>query len=236
MQGKVYLVPTVLSEDEIALQTIPAYVLDAVKDCKVFFVENEKTARRFLKKLWREMVIDNYSWYAIHKAEEEVKGRFIQHLNAGDNIGIISEAGCPGVADPGQLLVEAAQQQGAVVNPLVGPSSILLALMASGMNGQNFQFCGYLPIDNQARRKALRELEAESSKKNCTQIFIETPYRNNQLVKDVLESCRNETRFCIAVDITATTESIITKSVAEWKKKQAADIHKRPAIFLLKSA
>jgi 16S rRNA (cytidine1402-2'-O)-methyltransferase len=230
--GKVYLIPTVLYED--ALETIPAYLLDAVKDCSVFFVENEKTARRFLKKLWREMVIDDYLWYAIHKAEDTVKKEFLQALQAGKHIGIISEAGCPGVADPGQILVEAAQQAGALVKPLVGPSSILLALMASGMNGQCFQFHGYLPIDSLERKKKIRELEADSQKRNCTQLFIETPYRNNPLIKDLLDSCRDETRLCIAVDITAPSETIRTRSVKEWKK-QTPDIHKRLAIFLLQA-
>ncbi|HEY1019246.1 MAG TPA: SAM-dependent methyltransferase [Sediminibacterium sp.] len=230
--GKVYLIPTVLYED--ALETIPAYLLDAVKDCSVFFVENEKTARRFLKKLWREMVIDDYQWFAIHKAEDAVKTQFLQALKAGKHIGVISEAGCPGVADPGQVLVEAAQQAGAMVKPLVGPSSILLALMASGMNGQCFQFHGYLPIDSLERKKKIRELEADSQKRNCTQLFIETPYRNNPLIKDILDSCREETRLCIAVDITAPSETIRTRSVKQWKQ-QVPDIHKRLAIFLLQA-
>lgn len=230
--GKVYLIPTVLYED--ALETIPAYLLDAVKDCSVFFVENEKTARRFLKKLWREMVIDDYQWFAIHKAEDAVKTQFLQALKAGKHIGIISEAGCPGIADPGQVLVEAAQQAGAMVKPLVGPSSILLALMASGMNGQCFQFHGYLPIDSLERKKKIRELEADSQKRNCTQLFIETPYRNNPLIKDILDSCREETRLCIAVDITALSETIRTRSVKQWKQ-QVPDIHKRLAIFLLQA-
>jgi 16S rRNA (cytidine1402-2'-O)-methyltransferase len=230
MTGKVYLIPTVLHEE--ALQTIPAYILDAVKDCSVFFVEQEKTARRFLKKLWREMVIDDYQWFAIHKAETEVRSQFVQLLKEGKNIGIISEAGCPGVADPGQVLVEAAQAINAVVKPLVGPSSILLALMASGMNGQCFQFHGYLPIDAAERKKKIKELETDSYKRNCTQLFIETPYRNNALISDLLQSCKQETKLCLAVDITATNESIQTKTIQEWKK-QPVDIHKRLAIFLL---
>lgn len=229
-KGKVYLIPTVLFED--SLQTIPPYITDAVKDCQVFFVENEKTARRFLKKLWKEMVIDDYQWFAIHKAEEAVRKVFIDHLKEGNNIGIISEAGCPGVADPGQVLVEAAQNELVTIKPLVGPSSILLALMASGMNGQCFQFHGYLPIDSLDRKKKIKELEADSHKRNCTQIFIETPYRNNPLVKDLLDSCRDETKLCIAVDLTAATESIRTQSTRQWKK-QVPDIHKRLAIFLL---
>jgi len=228
--GKVYLIPTVLYEE--ALETIPAYILDAVKDCQVFFVENDKTARRFLKKLWREMVIDDYQWFIIHKAEEEVKQSFLKLLKEGKNIGIISEAGCPGVADPGQVLVEAAQQNKLFVKPLVGPNSILLALMASGMNGQCFQFHGYLPIDSLERKKKIKELESDSQKRNCTQIFIETPYRNNPLIKEVLETCKEETRFCIAVDITGSSETIRTQSVKKWKQ-EILDIHKRLAIFLL---
>lgn len=228
--GKVFLIPTVLHEE--ASETIPLYVLDAVKECQVFFTENERTARRYLKMLWREMVIDDYKWFTIHKAEEEVQQTFIQLLNGGNNIGIISEAGCPGVADPGQLLVNAAQKTGAIIKPLVGPNSILLALMASGMNGQRFQFVGYLPIDSDARKTTIKELENESAKKNCTQIFIETPYRNNQLIKDLILTCKPQTQLCIAVDITVPAESIVTKPIAEWKK-QLPDIHKRPAIFLL---
>lgn len=236
MKGTVYLIPTFLQEDETAKKVLPAYIIEAVKDCTVFFVENEKTARRFLKKIWKEMVIDDYQWYTIHKAEAEVLPAFIQHLKEGKKIGIISEAGCPGIADPGQVLIEAAQQHNAIIKPLVGPSAILLALMASGMNGQTFQFTGYLPIDSAERKKTIKELEDYSLKKKCTQIFIETPYRNNQLINDILITCRNETRLCIAVDITAATESIKTKTIAGWKKEQAPDIHKRPAIFLLYGA
>ncbi len=238
MKGKVYLIPTVLHDDEKAFEALPAYILDAIKDCSVFFAENEKTARRFFKKLWKaclpgqEMIIDDYEWHAIHKAEEAVKTKFIQLLKERKNIGIVSEAGCPGIADPGQILVEAAQQLNATVHPLVGPSSILLALMASGMNGQCFQFVGYLPIESSARKKTIKELEEYSHKKNYTQIFIETPYRNNQLINDVLQTCKAETKFCIAVDITSSTESIKTKTIKEWKQ-QVPELNKRPAIFLL---
>lgn len=230
--GSVYLIPTVLHDEEQALQALPVYILDAVKNCNTFFVENEKTARRFLKKLWREMVIDDYTWFTIHKAEDAVRTSFLTQLQQGRNIGIISEAGCPGIADPGQILVAAAQKAGVTVKPLVGPSSILLALMASGMNGQGFRFHGYLPIDSLARKQAIRQLEADSQKQNCTQIFIETPYRNNQLINDVLQNCRPDTRFCIAADITASTEKIRTRTVKEWKQ-QVPDEHKKPVIFLL---
>lgn len=228
--GTVYLIPTFLHED--ALEVLPAYLLDAVKNCSVFFVENEKSARRYLKKLWREMVIDDQQWFAIHKAETEVQQAFKQLLLQGKSIAIISDAGCPGVADPGQILVNVAQQNGAVVKPLVGPSSILLALMASGMNGQQFQFNGYLPIDNLDRKNAIKNLENYSAKNNCTQIFIETPYRNNQLIKELLAACKDTTQLCIAVDITAPSEFIKTKTIAQWKK-ETVDIHKRLAIFLL---
>lgn len=228
--GTVYLIPTFLHED--ALEVLPAYLLDVVKNCSVFFVENEKSARRYLKKLWREMVIDDQQWFAIHKVETEVQQAFKQLLLQGKNIAIISDAGCPGVADPGQILVNVAQQNGAVVKPLVGPSSILLALMASGMNGQQFQFNGYLPIDNLDRKNAIKNLENYSAKNNCTQIFIETPYRNNQLIKEMLAACKDTTQLCIAVDITAPSEFIKTKTIAQWKK-ESVDIHKRLAIFLL---
>lgn len=228
--GKVYLIPTFLHED--AIETIPNYVLDAIKDCQIFFVENEKTARHFLKKLWKNIIIDDYQWFAIHKAEQEVKQQFIQFLKQKKNIGILSEAGCPGIADPGQILIDAAQQIHATIKPLVGPSSIILALMASGMNGQNFRFFGYLPIDNLERKNTIKNLEAESHKKNCTQIFIETPYRNNTMIKELLQTCQEETKLCIAVDITASSETILTKTIKNWKQS-IPDIHKRLAIFLL---
>ena len=230
--GKVILIPTVLHED--ADNSIPSYVIEQAKLCDAYFVENEKTARRYLKKYWREMVIDNYQWRTIHKAEDAVVTEFISLLKQGKNIGIISEAGCPGVADPGQILVAAAQEKGFEVCPLVGPNSILLALMASGMNGQSFSFHGYLPIDSLEKKKAIAQLEQDSHKKNIAQIFIETPYRNNQLIKDLLQYCHPQTKICIAVDITAPTQWIKTKTVAQWKK-ETVDIHKRLAIFLLQA-
>ena len=228
--GQVYLIPTFLDEEN--LQVIPAYITEAVQHCQVFFVENERSARRYLKRLWKEIVIDHYEWHAIHKAEEEQKEIFKKLLQRGMTIGIISEAGCPGIADPGQLLVEVAQKMGASVKPLVGPNSILLALMASGMNGQQFHFAGYLPIDTAERVKTIKELEQESSRKRCTQIFIETPYRNNQLVETLLKSCKAGTQLCIAADLTGSNEYIRTRTIEEWKKN-LPDIHKRPAIFLL---
>jgi 16S rRNA (cytidine1402-2'-O)-methyltransferase len=230
VKGIVYLIPSVIEEN--VLETIPHYILEAVKQCQVFFVENERTARRFLKSIWREMVIDNYEWHTIHKAEQAVTAAFIEALRNEKNVGILSEAGCPGIADPGQILVEAAQRANITVKPLVGPNSILLALMASGMNGQNFRFVGYLPVDGLERAKAIKALEAEVMKANCTQIFIETPYRNNPMLEAILKNCNPSTRLCIAASITSSTEFIKTKTIAEWKKENV-DINKKPAIFLL---
>lgn len=227
----VYLIPTFLCEN--ALSALPAYLIDAVEKCDVFFVENERSARRYLKQLKKAIVIDDFEWFAIGKAEKEVLASFKQKLKEGKTIGIISEAGCPGVADPGQLLIAAAQELDAKVVPLVGPSSILLALMASGMNGQQFTFAGYLPIDNRERLKAIRDIEAESIKKSATQIFIETPYRNNQMLEALLKTCQPDTQICLAVNITGPDEWIKTKTARQWKNEQV-DLHKKPAIFLLK--
>lgn len=232
MSVTVYLVPCVL--DESAIQTIPLYILDAVKNCKVIFAENERTARRFLKSICKEIIIDDYEWFTIHKAEEEQISHFKQKIKEEKNIAIISEAGCPGIADPGQILVEVAHQQGAVVKPLVGPSSILLALMASGMNGQQFNFVGYLPIDNHERIKTLKELEINSEKKRSTQIFIETPYRNNQLLETIFKTCKPSTKICIAAELTGANEFVQTKTISDWKKEKT-DFHKKPVIFLLQA-
>ena len=228
----VYLVPSVL--DDLAVQTIPTYLIDAVKDCQVIFAENERTTRRFLKSICKDIVIDDYEWFTIHKAEEEQKNSFRQKIKEGKNIAIISEAGCPGIADPGQILIELAQQLDIAVKPLVGPSSILLALMASGMNGQQFEFVGYLPIDNIERIKAVKEMELTSAKKNSTQIFIETPYRNNQLVETLLKVCKPTTKICIAAELTGINEFIKTKTAADWQKEKI-DFHKKPVIFLLQA-
>jgi 16S rRNA (cytidine1402-2'-O)-methyltransferase len=230
MSSTVYLIPTVLAEG--ATDCLPPYILDAVKKCAVFFVENERTARRYLKLLWKEMVIDDFEWYNMKDVTPEVSAAFLQKLKEGKTIGIISEAGCPGVADPGQVLVHLAQQSGALVKPLVGPNSILLALMASGMNGQRFQFVGYLPIDIAERVKAIRTLESESRQKDCTQIFIETPYRNNPLLETLVKTCHPQTKICVAADLTGATEMIQTRTAQQWKRA-LPQLHKRPVIFLL---
>jgi 16S rRNA (cytidine1402-2'-O)-methyltransferase len=228
----VYLLPSLLHEEGLA--AIPPYILEAVKQCQVLFVENERTARRYLKQLSKEIVIDDFEWVSDRPGSDTsaTLALFRTRLKENKTIGIISEAGCPGVADPGQELVAIAQEMKVTVKPLVGPNSLLLALMASGMNGQQFRFHGYLPIDSFQRAKALKELEADSEKKDCTELFIETPYRNNQLIEAILKNCKPSTRLCIAVNLTGPDESVKTMKISEWQK-QLPDIHKKTAIFLL---
>ena len=229
-KSTVYLIPSVLEES--AVETIPAYIVDAIKNCQVFFVEDERTTRRYFKKIWKEMVIDNYTWVPIEKSSENAVPAFRSYLKEGKNIGIVSDAGCPGIADPGQWLIRAAHEAGATVKPLVGPSSILLAVMASGMNGQQFQFAGYLPIEASERDKKIRELEEESARKSCTQVFIETPYRNNAVLEALLKICKPGTRLCIACELTSPNEFVQTKSIADWKGR-SPELNKKPTIFCL---
>ncbi len=231
MAATVYLIPSLLHEE--GMRAIPFYITDIVKQCTVLFVENERTTRRYLKKLDKEIVIDNYEWFTMTNDDLNSES-FRKKIKEEKTIGIISEAGCPGIADPGQQLIAIAQELNIEVKPLVGPNSILLALMASGMNGQHFRFAGYLPIKNPERNNAIKELESESAKTKSTQIFIETPYRNNQLMEALLLICQPLTKLCIAVDLTGPTEFIKTKTVGEWRKSKP-DFHKRPAIFLLQA-
>lgn len=233
----IYLIPSFLSEN--AIETIPSYVMEAMKKCSVIFAENERTSRRFLKSMDRQIVIDDYEWHTIGKSAELNKElyakemqAFVGSIKSGKNIAIISEAGCPGVADPGQVLVREAQKLNAEIKPLVGPNSILLALMASGLNGQNFCFHGYLPIDDYERNKKIKEMENESIKRNCTQIFIETPFRNEKIINAVLQNAKSSTFFCIAANLTSPEEWIKTKTISEWKV-QKPELQKVPVIFLL---
>ncbi len=228
--GKVCLLPMLLHEE--GFDSMPSDVLTWIQQCDAFFVENEKTARRYFKKLWKEMVIDNYTWHAIHKVENEQIHAFSQLLKQGKNIGILSEAGCAGIADPGQILVAAAQELGAIVKPYTGPSSLLLALMGSGMNGQNFHFHGYLPIDALERKKKIQTLETEIKQTGVTQLFIETPYRNNQLFEAIVQNCHPSTKLCVAMELTGTDEWIKTQSVANWKNSKP-ELHKKLVVFLL---
>jgi len=228
--GKVLLLPMLLHEE--GWEAIPKDIDQWIKSCDVFFVENEKTTRRYFKKIWKEMVIDNYQWFTIHQVEEAQVNNFIQILKSGKTIGIVSEAGCAGIADPGQLLVNAAQQLGATVKPYMGPSSILLSLMASGFNGQGFTFNGYLPIDATERKKKIQQLEQIVTSNGIAQLFIETPYRNNQLLEAILQTCHPTTQLCIGVDITGPTESIKTATIQYWKNNKP-ELHKKLAIFIL---
>lgn len=228
--GKVYLLPMLLHEE--GFDSMPSDVLTWIQQCDAFFVENEKTARRYFKKLWKEMVIDDYTWHAIHKVENEQIHAFSQLLKQGKNIGILSEAGCAGIADPGQILVAAAQELGAIVKPYTGPSSLLLALMGSGMNGQNFHFHGYLPIDALERKKKIQALETEIKQTGVTQLFIETPYRNNQLFEAITQNCHPNTKLCVAMELTGPNEWIKTHSVANWKNSKP-ELHKKLVVFLL---
>jgi 16S rRNA (cytidine1402-2'-O)-methyltransferase len=228
--GKVLLLPMLLHEE--GWEAIPKDIDQWIKSCDVFFVENEKTTRRYFKKIWKEMVIDNYQWFTIHQVEEAQINNFIQILKSGKTIGIVSEAGCTGIADPGQLLVNAAQQLGATVKPYMGPSSILLSLMASGFNGQGFTFNGYLPIDGTERKKKIQQLEQIVTSNGIAQLFIETPYRNNPLLEAILQTCHPTTQLCIGVDITGPTESIKTATIQYWKNNKP-ELHKKLAIFIL---
>lgn len=224
----VYLIPTWI--DASAIHTLPAYLTEILTQCQDFYVENERTTRRFFKSLRKDMVIDNYRW--IRMDEPNVREQFRASVKENRIIGMVSEAGCPGIADPGQELVALAQEMNAVVKPLVGPSSLLLALMASGLNGQSFTFHGYLPIEAKSRNQAILALEQDSIKHGRTQLFIETPYRNDAMLQALLQQLKPTTRVCLAVDLTAPTEWIQTKSVAEWKKSTPS-LHKRPMIFLI---
>jgi len=228
--GKVLLLPMLLHEE--GWEALPRDIEAWIKSCDAFFVENEKTTRRFFKKIWKEMVIDDYQWFPIHQVEATQVDAFVQILKSGKTIGIVSEAGCAGIADPGQILVGAAQQLGATVKPYMGPSSILLSLMASGFNGQGFTFNGYLPIDAAERKKKIIQLEQIVHSNGIAQLFIETPYRNNQLLEAILQACHPNTQLCIGVDITGPNESIKTATLQYWKNNKP-ELHKRLAIFIL---
>lgn len=232
--AKVYLIPSLLGESSID-RVIPTYNLEIIRSINVFVVENEKSARKFIKQACPEKVQADLELHLLNKdtRREEILA-LTQLLTDGKTIGIISEAGLPAIADPGAQLVKIAQEKNIQVIPLVGPSSILLALMASGMNGQNFAFHGYLPIDKVERKKRLMHLEKESIQHGIAQIFMETPYRNNQMVDDLTKILNPSTRICVACHITLEDEDIKTMMIKEWKK-HTYDYHKRPAIFVMQA-
>ena len=231
-KGKLFLIPTTLGENE-PLEVLPISIKRAIEEIDYYIVENEKSARRFIKKISPRKSQPNLLIEVLNKyTEPEAIPTFLQPCLEGHNIGVLSEAGCPGIADPGADVVRIAHQKNIQVVPLVGPSSIVLAMMASGLNGQNFAFNGYLPIDTADRKKAIKSLEKKSIDLGQSQIFIETPYRNDKLLAELLKALSINTLLCIACDITLSTEFIATKKISDWKKT-ALDLNKRPTIFIL---
>ncbi|NLX67220.1 MAG: SAM-dependent methyltransferase [Bacteroidales bacterium] len=227
-----YLIPVTLGDTPIE-KVIPSYNSAVVFGLKYFIVENIRSARRFMKKCNPDIDIEGLTFYELNKHTDPTQiAGYLQPMKSGESMGVISEAGCPAVADPGADVVAIAQQQGYKVVPLVGPSSILMAVMASGFNGQSFAFHGYLPIDAGERAKKLKQLEARAYNEEQTQLFIETPYRNLKLAEDILQHCKPQTRLCIAMNISCEDESIVTKTVKAWKGK-LPDVHKKPTVFLI---
>ena len=231
-KGKLYLIPTTLGDNE-PLEVLPISAKKIIEQTNVYIVENEKTARRFIKKISSGKSQDSLKIFLLNKfTNDMLLPEFLEPCLNGINVGLMSEAGCPGVADPGSEVVKIAHENDIKVVPLVGPSSILMALMSSGMNGQSFAFNGYLPIDKNERKKELKRLERYSFEHNQSQIFIETPYRNNKMLEDICSVLDSNTQVCVACDITLPTEFIKTQSAKAWKKN-SVDIHKRPTIFII---
>jgi len=232
MDTALYLIPVTLGDTSIE-KVLPPYNKEVILNIKHFIVEDIRSARRFLKKVEQSIDIDTLTFYPLnkHTSPEDLSG-YLQPLIDGQSIGVISEAGCPAIADPGADVVAIAQRKGVKVVPLVGPSSILLAVMGSGFNGQSFAFHGYLPIEPGERAKKLKMLEQRAYTEKQTQLFIETPYRNHKMVEDILQSCRPQTKLCIAANLTCDDEYIKTRTVKDWKNR-VPDLSKIPCIFLL---
>ena len=232
MEATIYLIPVPLGGTDYS-RALPDYNREVILTLKHFIVENVRTARRFLKKMKPSIVIDELNFMELnkHTSPEAIAGMLVP-LKTGQSVGIMTEAGCPAVADPGAAVVAIAQQKGYRVMPLVGPSSILLALMASGFNGQRFAFHGYLPVETTQRIERIKALEARMYAENETQIFIETPYRNNKLLDDLIRVCKPSTRLCVASNLTCDNESVRTRPVKDWAK-HTPNLHKQPTIFLI---
>ncbi|AXG70914.1 ribosomal RNA small subunit methyltransferase I [Kordia sp. SMS9] len=230
--GILYLIPTTLGDNE-PLEVLPLSVKKVIEATNHFIVENEKSARRFIKKITPKKVQPLLELYVLNKyTQDQELPAFLEAIHQGKNVGLLSEAGCPGVADPGSEIVKIAHERGIRVVPLVGPSSILMAMMASGMNGQNFAFNGYLPIDKDERKRAIKQLEKRAKDLDQSQAFIETPYRNDKLMADLTSTLSGNTRLCVACDITLATEYIKTLTINEWKKTSVS-LHKRPTMFVI---
>ncbi|MFD0797702.1 SAM-dependent methyltransferase [Maribacter chungangensis] len=233
-KGRLYLIPTTLG-DSPPLEVLPISIKRAIESIDHYIVENEKTARNFIKKMSPRKSQPSLQLFALNKFTEATEiPSFVEPCLNGYDMGILSEAGCPGIADPGASVVKIAHQKHIQVIPLVGPSSIVLALMASGLNGQNFAFNGYLPIEATERRKEIKRLEKKSRDEQQSQIFIETPYRNNKLLEELHKTLTGTTNVCVACDLTLNTEFISTRTASEWKKEKI-DLHKRPAIFIVQA-
>ena len=231
--GTLHLIPVTLGDDNIH-QVLPPEVVKIAQNLENFVVESEKSARHFLSTIKTARPVRELTLNLLneHTLDKDIAA-LLTPLLAGKDVGLMSDAGCPGIADPGAMLVELAHLKGIRVVPFVGPSSILLSLMASGLNGQQFAFLGYLPVDKQARNIKLKEIEKRSQTHKETQLFIETPYRNQHMLEAILSVCQPNTRLCVACDISLVTEMIATKTIAAWKKSPLPDLHKRPAVFLL---
>lgn len=233
METALYLIPVTLGDTPLS-KVLPADNADVIRTIKHFIVEDVRSARRFLKKVDKEINIDELTFYPMGKhASVNDFASYLQPLEKGEPMGVISEAGCPAVADPGADVVAIAQRKGLKVVPLVGPSSMILAVMASGFNGQSFAFNGYLPIDASERTKKIKMLEQRVYAEHQTQLFIETPYRNAKLFDELLHICRSQTKLCIAAGITCEEEYIKTYTIQDWKRKKLPDLSKIPAIFLI---
>ena len=232
MEVALYLLPVTLGDTAIE-KVLPSYNREIIVNIKHFIVEDVRSARRFLKKVDADICIDELTFYPLnkHTSPEAISG-YLAPLAEGHSMGVISEAGCPAVADPGADVVAIAQKRNFKVVPLVGPSSIILSVMGSGFNGQSFAFLGYLPVQQGERIKALKKMENRIYSEHQTQIFIETPYRNMKMLEDIIATCQPDTKLCIAADITLDTEFIKTKTVSAWKN-QFPDLNKRPTIFLI---
>ncbi|MFC5044641.1 SAM-dependent methyltransferase [Aquimarina hainanensis] len=231
-KGTLYLIPTRLGDD-VPLEVLPISIKKVLEQVNHYIVENEKPARRFIKKISPSKSQKNLIIQSVNKYTDssEIPSYLNPCLN-GQSIGLLSDAGCPGIADPGAEIVRLAHEKGIKVTPLVGPSSILLAMMSSGMNGQNFTFNGYLPIDKNERKTTIKQLEKTSLEKQQAQIFIETPYRNDKMLEDLKSILHPTTRLCVACDITLTSELILTKTIKDWQKEKV-DLHKKPTIFII---
>jgi len=233
IETALYLIPVTLGETEIS-QVLPSYNHDIIVGIKHFIVDNLRSARRFLKKVEKSIDIDELTFYELNRhTDRKFIGQYLEAMTKGKPVGIISEAGCPAIADPGADVVAIAQQKGYKVVPLVGPSSIIMSVMGSGFNGQSFAFNGYLPVEVPQRIKALKKLENKVWNDDQTQLFIETPYRNGKMFETIVNALKPNTKLCVAAGITCTEEYIKTKTVAQWKKEKLPDLGKIPAIFLI---